>query len=360
MIDDIRTARERVWVEIYIFIDDRLGRQIAEALKERARAGVEVRVLYDAIGSQGASSQFFREMAESGVQVHAFHTFWEALWRMSIFQVLNRRDHRKLLVIDDRVCYFGGMNLFDQSSAAGIEQAGSFPGSAGWRDVHVRLVGPKQAEVAESFERAWRRAHGQRVKRRPLYYGKALLDPGDESIQFFDSGPGMTHTRAARVFRQLFNLARRSILMSMAYFLPIGLVLRDLLRAHRRGVGIRVVVPGQSDVPLVQCATRYLYGQLLRRRLHIYERQENMLHSKVMVVDDQWTLLGSSNLDPRSLWINLEFLAVVHSRALARAMKHIILFEIERSRRIRLAESVKRSWWCKLLDRVAWSFGWLL
>ena len=85
-----------------------------------------------------------------------------------------------------------------------------------------------------------------------------------------------------------------------------------------------------------------------------------MLHSKVMVVDDQWTLLGSSNLDPRSLWINLEFLAVVHSRALARAMKHIILFEVERSQRIRLAEAVQRSWWCKLIDRICWSFRWWL
>lgn len=360
MIDDIRAAQQRVWVEIYIFIDDRLGKLVAEALKERARAGVDVRVLYDAIGSQGASSHFFRDMAEAGVKVHAFHSFWEALWRMSIFQVLNRRDHRKLMVIDDRIAYFGGMNLFDQSSAAGIEQAGSFPGSAGWRDVHVRLVGPKQAEVAESFERSWGRARGEKVKRRSAGYRKALLAPGSESIQFFDSGPGLTHTRAARVFRQLFNHARRSIVMSMAYFLPIGLVLRDLLRAHRSGVRIRVVVPGQSDVPLVQCATRHLYGQLLRRRFHIYERQEHMLHSKVMVVDDQWALLGSSNLDPRSLWINLEFMAVVHSRPLARAMKHIILFEIERSHRIRLAESVRRSWWCKLLDRIAWSFRWWL
>src|SRR5262245_2637118 len=182
MIDDIRTARERVWVEIYIFIDDRLGKLVAEALKERARAGVDVRVLYDAIGSQGASSHVFRDMAAAGVKVHAFHSFWEALWRMSIFQVLNRRDHRKLLVIDDRVAYFGGMNLFDQSSAAGIEQVGSFPGSAGWRDVHVRLSGPKQSEVADSFERSWRRARSEKVKRRSPDYRKALLEAGHESI----------------------------------------------------------------------------------------------------------------------------------------------------------------------------------
>jgi cardiolipin synthase A/B len=361
MVRDIQSAQQRVWVEIYIFEDDALGVAIAEALKERARSGLDVRVLYDAIGSQRASAAFFCDMEQAGVQVHAFHTFWEALWRLHIFQVLNRRNHRKLMVIDDCIAYFGGMNLFDQSSAVGVEHSGAFPGSIGWRDVHVRLSGPQQSEVADSFEHSWRRAHRQRVKRRPADYRKAkLASLGEEYIQFFDSGPGRTHTRAARVFAQLFGVARLNILMSMAYFLPVGTVLRDLLRAHRRGVWIRVVVPGESDVPLVQCATRHLYGQLLRRRFHIYERQVHMLHSKVMVVDDEWTLLGSSNLDSRSLWLNLEFLAVVRSRALAQAMKRIILYEIECGRRIHIREYVQRCWWRWLIDRMAWSFRWWL
>jgi len=362
MIADIRAATRRVWVEIYIFIDDALGSAVAAALKERARAGLDVRVLYDAIGSQSASSGFFRDLAAAGVQVHAFHTFWEALWRMRVFQVLNRRNHRKLLVIDDQVAYFGGMNLFDQSHAADAEghMGGSFPGSVGWRDVHARLVGPQQADVAESFERSWRRALGQRVKRRSPEYRQARLADGSDSIQFFDSGPGLTHTRAARVFTQMFARARKNLYMSMAYFLPVGKVLRDLLRAHKRGVTIRVVVPGASDVPIVQAATRHLYGQLLRRRFHIYERQVNMLHSKVLVADDQWTLLGSSNLDPRSMWINLEFLCVVHSRELARAIKQIIRYEIEHSRRITLREYARRPWWRRQADRAAWALRWWL
>ncbi|MBL8793249.1 MAG: hypothetical protein JNM56_05040 [Planctomycetia bacterium] len=362
MIEDIRAARQRVWVESYIFLDDALGRRVGEALMERARAGLDVRVLYDAIGSQGTSGRFWQQLAAAGVQLHAFHTVWEALARMRVFQILNRRNHRKLLVIDEQIAFFGGMNLLDQAHAGDNPQVGSVAGSLGWRDVHVRLVGPRQADVAESFERSWKRAHRQRVKRRPLAYRQAKLavDQGPESLQFFDSGPGLTHTRASRVFRQLFGLARRSLLMSMAYFLPVGLVLRDLLRAHRRGVHVRVVVPGASDVPLVQCATRHLYAQLLRRRFHIYERQRNMLHSKVLVVDGEWTVLGSSNLDPRSLWINLEFLAVVRSRTLAQAIEEIILHELQHSRRIRLTEAVCRPWWRRTIDRLAWSFRWWL
>lgn len=363
MVADIRAAKQRVWVEIYIFLNDAMGRLVGEALLDRARAGLDVRVLYDAIGSQSTANKFWQQLAAAGVQLHAFHTFWDAVARMRIFQVLNRRDHRKLLVIDDRIAYFGGMNLLDQAHLGEDPKAGSLTGgSRGWRDVHVRLVGPRQADVAESFERSWRRAHRQRVKRQPLAYRQAQLDSGNdqESLQFFDSGPGLAHTRSSRVFRQLFGLARRSILMSMAYFLPVGFVLRDLLRAHRRGVHVRVVVPGATDIRLVQSATRYLYAQLLRRRFHIYERQENMLHSKVMIVDDEWTVLGSSNLDPRSLWINLEFLAVVRSRTLAKAIKEIILHELERSRRIHLSEYVKRPCRQRIVDRLAWSFRWWL
>jgi cardiolipin synthase len=234
------------------------------------------------------------------------------------------------------------------------------PSSAGWRDVHVRMVGPQQAEIAESFRRSWQLAHGRRVKRRPRAYRQALLAGGIEGIQFFDSGPGLKHTRAARVINRLLAAARKSITLSMAYFLPVGGVLRQLIRAHRRGVFIRVVVPGNSDVPLVQHATRHLYSKLLRRRFHIYERQFHMLHSKVMVVDDQWTLLGSANLDARSLFINLEFLAVVHSPLLAQAMNTVVEYEIAHSRRVTLRECARLKWWQRLIDRAAWSLRWWL
>jgi cardiolipin synthase len=343
-----------------MFLDDLAGQLVAEALKERARAGVDVRVLYDAIGCLTTPAVFFRHLEEAGVRVHAFHSFWEAFRRFTPVRILNRRDHRKLLIIDDRVAYFGGMNIVDQSGTASVHQAEVLPISAGWRDLHVRLTGPQQGEVAESFERSWRRAHGLPVRRRPRSYRRALLAAGGESIQFFDSGPGLKHTRAARLFGRLIRAAKRTLTFSMAYFLPVGSVLKELLRAHRRGVFIRVVVPGQSDVPVVERATRHLYTKLLRRRFHIYERQNSMLHSKVLIVDDQWTAVGSANLDARSLWLHLEFLAVIHSRNLARAMNDIVKHEIAHSQRITLRAYLQRGRWQRLLDRLAWSLRWWL
>lgn len=360
MVEDIRAAHSRVWLETYLILDDPAGRAIAEALKERARAGLDVRLHYDTIGSLTTPSRFFRDLGRAGVQVHAFHSLWEALWRFRFLRVLNRRNHRKLLVIDDRVGYFGGMNVADVSNIRTVEQAEHLALSSGWRDVHVRLEGPQQGELAESFERSWKRARHERVRRRPRPYRQALLEAAEESIQFFDSGPGLKNTRAARVFVRLIRAARRSLTLSMAYFVPYGRVLRELLRAHRRGVFIRIVVPGKSDVPVVQRATRHLYTKLLRRRFHVYERQRNMLHSKVMVVDGEWVVLGSANLDARSLWINLEFLAVVHSRKLARALGDVIRYEISHSHRITRRKYLQQTWWQRLLDRMAWALRWWL
>jgi cardiolipin synthase len=360
MLRDIHMARQRVWLESYIFLDDAAGQVVGEALKDRARAGLDVRVLYDAVGCLSTPAVFFQHLQEAGVKVHAFHSFWEIFWRFPALRFLNRRNHRKLLIIDDRAAYFGGMNLVDQSQIHSLEDLKDLPASAGWRDVHARLAGPQQSQVAESFERSWRLAHGQPVERRPRHYREARLAPGEESIQFFDSGPGLKHTRAARLFSRLIRTARHSLTFAMAYFLPVGRVLRDLLRAHKRGVFVRVVVPGESDVPIVQRATRYLYSRLLRRRFHIYERQRNMLHSKVLIVDEQWTVLGSANLDARSLWYHLEFLAVIHSRNLARVMNTIIGNEIAHSRRITLRECLQQSWWRRWTDRLAWAVRWWL
>lgn len=359
MLRDIRAAHTRIWLETYIFHDDAAGRAIADALRERAAAGVQVRVLYDAIGSKATSAAFFHRLEQAGVQVHAFHSVREALWKFSFLRILNRRDHRKLLVVDDAVAYFGGMNLIDTTLGA-VLPTEMLPASAGWRDVHVRLSGPQQREVAESFERMWRQAHGETVPRRPKAYRRGQLADGAESIQFFDSGPGLKHSRASRLFTRLIRSARRRITFSMAYFLPVGAVLRELLRAPRRGVPVRVVVPGASDVALVQHAARHLYTRLLRRRIRVYERQANMLHSKVMIVDNVWVVVGSCNLDARSLWINYEFLAVIRSENLARILTRIVGEEIAYSKRITLEEFQERHWWWRMVNRLAWALRWWL
>ena len=158
----------------------------------------------------------------------------------------------------------------------------------------------------------------------------------------------------------MIHKAQKQITLSMAYFSPVGAVLRAMLRARKRRVGIRVVVPGKSDVKIVQMATAYLYDRLLRRGFRIYERKHRMLHSKVMVVDDQYTVVGSANLDPRSLYTNLEFLAVIRSQALARVMQRICRFEISQSQRVTMTTCRQVSRWQRFCNSVAWTLRWWL
>ena len=307
---DIRNAKSRIWVEVYIFFNDRGGTRIADALKAKAKEGLDVRVLFDALGSNSTPNAFFNDLAAAGVKVHAFHSLWESFRRFRPFTIFNRRDHRKLMIIDNTIGYFGGMNLIDNVENVDQQKKEDRPTSSGWRDVHVRLDGPHQPELAESFDRSWRRAHHEKVPRRSRAYRRALhlngnshdpnnpTTPVTESIRFFDSGPGFKYSRAARVFSRLIRAAQHQITISMAYFIPTGQTLRALLSARKRGVRIRIIVPGKSDVRIVQRATSSVYDKLIRRGFGIYERRQQMLHSKAMVIDDLYTLVGSCNLDP--------------------------------------------------------------
>ncbi|HVX83919.1 MAG TPA: phospholipase D-like domain-containing protein [Phycisphaerae bacterium] len=365
LLKDIAAATKRVWIEVYIFFNDPSCVRVSQALQAKAREGLDVRVLYDAVGSSSTPNAFFNEMIDAGVRVHAFHSLMEGFRRFRPFTILNRRNHRKIIVVDDRIGYFGGMNLVENVEGdADEEKAQDKPTSSGWRDIHVRLVGPQQQELAISFERAWLRAHGQKAPRRSRSYRRALqataATNGDEAIHFFDSGPGRRYSRAGRVFARLIRRARYQVTLSMAYFIPVGAPMRALLGARRRGVRVRVIVPGKSDVAIVQRATCHLYDQLLRRGFRIYERRQRMLHSKTMVVDDQYTLVGSCNLDPRSLYINLEFLGVIRSQHFARIIARICRYETKNSTRVTRQSCRRQSRWQRFLDRLAWSVRWWL
>jgi cardiolipin synthase len=366
MLDDIRKARTRVWIECYIFLNDSVGQSVAEALIERAQSGLDVRVLYDAVGSQATPQSFFEKMAKGRVQVHAYHTLWEAARHLSLikfFRTMNRRDHRKLTIIDDCIGYFGGMNIVHQGEFPTAKELERLPASAGWRDLHVRLYGSKQPELARSFERSWKQAHGMKVRRRPRFrqpdpvpsVREVGADGPDEFIRFLDAGPNLRKRRLGAVFRNLIRGAQRTVLLSMAYFIPSGRVLAAIKRARIRGVRVRVVVPAESDVKLVYSATRYLYARLLKIGVEIYERQDRMLHSKVMVVDDRWIIVGSSNLDPRSLLINLEFIAIIRSGEMAAKVTAICEHEIAHSQPVTCEAYASRRWWQRLTDRMAYA-----
>lgn len=295
------------------------------------------------------------------MKVHAYHGIWEALRRFSFFTIFNRRDHRKLLIVDDRSAYFGGMNIVDHGRDLRFlntdEQEAP---TTGWRDLHVRLVGPQQAEVAQSFERSWRHAKREHLSRRPQRYRRVKLAEGEDSIHFFDSGPGLKFSRAPRVYRRVLRRAEKNIVIAMAYFIPVGRVMGQLLAARRRGVRTSVILPAKTDVLVAQYATRHLYKRLLRSGIRLFERNNRVMHTKLVVVDRQWSVIGSSNMDPRSLWINLEFLVVIRSRLFAQAVCRICGYELRHSRRITAEDLARRSTWQRIVDFLAYAVRWWL
>lgn len=361
MLMDIAAAKKRVWLETYIFADDLASHAIADALQRRARDGLDVRLLYDALGSQHTDPAIFKNMSAAGVQVHAYHCIKEALRSIAAFIILNRRDHRKLLVVDDRCAYFGGMNIHDHGHLFRASPTdSSVDPAAAWRDLHIRLTGPQQVEVADSFERSWMHAKGEKMARRPSAYRRVQLSQTDESIHFFDTGPGLKFSRAPRVFRRLLRGSNRSVVLAMAYFIPVGRVMGEIIRARRRNVHVHVLVPSMTDVPIAQYGAWYLYRKLLRMGIRLYERKNRVMHTKTMVVDRQWTVVGSANMDPRSLYINLEFMAVIRSPAFAQAVIRVTRNEMRRSRRVRFSDCEKRTLKQRFLSTLAYSCRWWL
>ncbi len=361
MLGDIDQAQHRIWMETYIFADDASGTAIAQALMRRARQGLDVRLLYDTVGSTATPLAFFAMLREAGVRVHGYHSLWESLRKVRFFTIFNRRDHRKLLVVDDRCAYFGGMNIVDHGRDwRYLNLDDRAAPMTGWRDMHIRMEGPQQQQLTESFERSWAHATGLRLGRRSTAYRRVRLSGGAESIHFFDSGPGLKFSRAPRVYRRMLGGAQHSVVIAMAYFIPVGRVMFALTRLRSRKVGVRIIVPARPDVRVARYATLYLYKRLLRAGFAIHERTTRMMHTKLIVIDRQWTILGSANMDPRSLYTNLELMAVIRSDRFAAVARRICRHEIRRSRRVRLADVARYSVRTRFLAMLAWSLRWWL
>lgn len=353
---DIRAAQRRVWLEAYIFSDDHFGREIARLLRQRARAGLDVRLLVDGVGSFATTDTLFNDLRTAGVRVHVFRPVTAGLDRWPFVNWLNRRDHRKLLIVDDDIGYFGGMNIVDTS----LLEGGT---TSGWRDVHVRVSGPFVRQLAEAFERLWDKVvENRRVTwpKWPAPPASASAGGGEDAIVLYDSFPAIRFRRPERFLLPMLRSVRRRLRISMAYFIPTSRLLGRMFQLRRRGVEVDIVVPGSSDVPAVSWATRSLYAVLLNRGVRLHERSDRMLHSKLIVLDDDRVLVGSCNLDARSLRDNLEISVVIRSHEFTALASRVFDEDRAAGQPVDLETWRQRPWWRRLLDWCAWKMrSWL-
>ena len=338
MLDAIRAARRSITFETYIYWSGDVGEQFTRALIERAQAGVKVHVLFDAVGSQKIDEQIIRRMKDAGMEVVKYNPLrWYTLARM------NNRSHRKILVVDGEVGFTGGVGIAD-------EWSGNAQDENHWRDTHFRLEGPVVAQMQAAFMENWIEVTGQ------VLHGEAYFPPlretGRELAQFFISSPGGGGESMQLMYLMSIAAATRTIRLSAAYFVPDDNEVRMLVDAQRRGVKVQIIAPGAiTDSPAVRRASRSTWGELLRAGVEIYEYQPTFYHCKVMIVDDLWVSVGSTNFDTRSFSVNDEANLNVYDREFALAQVRIFEEDLRRSRRISLEEWEKRPWTEKAWER---------
>jgi cardiolipin synthase len=297
-------ASEEILLETYIFRDDSTGREMREALARACLRGVKVRILADGFGSAATKPAFWRQMRRCGIEARLFHPFWSNLWDHF------RRDHRKIIVIDRRIAFTGGMNVGEEYGSSRYTKGGL------WRDAQVRLEGPVAWELAIVFREGWQRAGGDTF----AISGWESHDPTGAICVVLDSRPGRGQYETSAVLSALVGASRQRLWITNSYFAPRPHAIQVISAAARRGVDVRLLLPGHSDVPLVRHAGHGFYAELLRMGVRIFEYQPAILHEKSIVADDYVTVVGSSNLDFRSFYFNAECNVMIFDDATTRQM----------------------------------------
>jgi cardiolipin synthase len=340
----IAGAKQTINFETYIYWSGAIGKRVADALAGRAKAGVEVNVLLDWVGSQKMDAALLEELQAAGVGVKKFHPpHWSHLGQ------LNNRTHRKLLVVDGTIGFTGGVGIAE-------EWTGDAQDADHWRDTHFEVHGPVVAQMQSVFLDNWIKATGK-VLHGPEYFPE-IVPSGDGSAQVFSSSPSGGTESMELMYLLSITGAQRSIRLSSSYFVPDELALRAMTDALERGVGLQIITPGAHiDSETVRGASRARWGRLLAAGAEIYEYQPTMYHCKVMIVDEFMVSVGSTNFDPRSFSLNDEANLNIYDKRFATAQVAIFEGDLNRSQRVTSADWEARPWREKLAERVASLIG---
>jgi cardiolipin synthase len=328
MLREIATAHRSVRLESYIFAADEVGSRFIDALIERRKAGVPCILRVDAFGAFGLfdHEQELR-LRRAGVRVIRSRRWrWQRFWR------LQRRNHRKLLVVDDRVAYLGGFNIHRECSRAAV-------GDARWRDTQARMEGPVGFDAGVCFDLY------ARARARPVVRDDAWLLP-NRGLR----GRWLLY----RLLRQRLAGARQRIWLTSPYFVPDYHTQRALVRAARRGVDVRVLLPGKSDVPITQWAARAAYSSLLQCGVRIFEYVPRVLHAKTVLIDDDWGTVGTANVDYRSFFINDELNAIFSEGPVLEELARGFEADLTQSREVKLRPWKRRPWTAWIAETVGW------
>lgn len=324
----IQSAKHHVHMLYYIWQPDETGRRFRDLVIERAKAGVECRVLLDSVGSFALTQDFLKPFRDAGVEV----AFYLPLYPFSRKWTLHLRNHRKLVVVDGAIGFTGSQNIGD-------EYLGRIKRWGPWFDSHLEIRGPAVGVLQQVFVEDWLFATNQTLKN-PVYF-RVPAAAGDTVVQIVASGPDRNINALIHVLIAMVSRARHAVTIATPYFCPDRQIQTVLTHAAFRGVRVRLLLPTRSDAPLVLWAGRSFYQELIEAGVEIYEHDQGVLHSKVLTVDDRWAMVGSANMDIRSFRLNFEITALLYDAADAVALTETINRRIHASRRISAADAAR-------------------
>lgn len=357
----IEAAHEHINLETYILDDDEVGQRFADALIAKQKKGVQVNVIHDSVGTLLTPKEFFKRMTDAGIKVLEFNPVNPKNARKG-WQI-NQRDHRKLLIVDGKVAFLGGINISSVYSSGSFSRSGG-SGSSGsggaapagkdgraWRDTHVRLQGPVVVELQRLFLSTWKKQKGEPLPERQ--YFPPLQNAGNHVVRAIGSAADEPYALIYATLLSALGAAETRVCITMAYFAPDPQFIAALEAAARRGVDVTLILPSQTDAWLIFHAGRRFYAQLLKAGVKIHERRGVILHAKTAVIDGVWATVGSTNLDWRSFLHNDELNAVVLGADFAQQMEAMFQKDLAASQPVTL-EAWKRR---PLKDRVKETFA---
>lgn len=339
MLKAIRGAKKSITFETFIYWSGAIGQEFADALSERARAGIKVSVLLDWVGTRKMEASLLEQMKSAGVDIKKYHPLrWYHLAR------LNNRTHRKLLIIDGEIGFTGGVGIASQWT-------GNAQDPEHWRDIHFQVEGPVVAQMQAVFLDNWMKVKNEVIH--DSYYFPSLKPVGTYAAQMFRSSPSGGAESMHLMYLLSIAAATQTIYIANAYFVPDDLTIDTLIAATRRGVKVKIIVPGEIiDTQVVRHSSRSLWGELLKANIEIYEYQPTMFHCKVMVVDSLWTSVGSTNFDNRSFSLNDEANLNIYSEEFAKRQIEIFEKDLKQSKRITYEQWQRRPWREKIVEKM--------
>jgi cardiolipin synthase len=347
----LREAKNHIHIEYYIFEDDAIGNEIKKVLIEKAKAGIEVRFIYDDFGSRSIRKDVVPELLAAGVKAYPFYK----IFFMALANRLNYRNHRKIIVIDGYIGFTGGINVSDRY----INRIGD-KGALYWRDTHVKITGTGVNYLQYLFVCDWNFCTDEELAPDPDYFYDTDADCGGALVQIAASGPDSDNPTVMFSLIKAIGLAQEEILITTPYFIPGETLLNALTVAALSGVKVKLLVPKHSDSKVVDFAARSYYGHLLHAGVEIYQYTKGFIHSKTMVCDGMLSVIGTANMDNRSFELNFEVNGIIYDAQIGRQLANVFYEDIQSGERIDPDLWSKRTFLKELPEKLARLFSPLL